>query len=77
MEAIGGQVEQPLWNFYPPKNQVEGGEHQLTLRFQIYTGWIKKSGISGILADFGNFFSQSVLATNIIENFTIFEIFWL
>ena len=35
----------------------------------------KKSVISGILADFGNFFFQPVMATNIIENFTIFEIF--
>ena len=35
----------------------------------------KKNGISGILADSGNFFSQPVMATNIIENFTIFDIF--
>ena len=38
-------------------------------------GESKKRVISGILADFGNFFFQPVMATNIIENFTIFEIF--
>jgi len=37
----------------------------------------KKSGISGILADFGNFFFQPVMAPNIIENFTIFGIYLL
>ena len=40
-----------------------------------YTGLIKKGGISGILADFGNYFFQPVMATNIIENLTIFWIF--
>ena len=44
---------------------------------KVLQGESKKSVISGILADFGNFFFQPVMATNIIENFTIFEIFWL
>ena len=36
----------------------------------------KNNGISGILADFGRRKKiQPVMATNIIENFTIFEIF--
>ena len=52
-------------------------EDGLDIDKDIYIGWIKKSVISGILADFGNFFFQPVMATNIIENFTIFEIFWL
>ena len=43
--------------------------------WDIYRVNKKKSGISGILADFGKFFSQPVMATNIIKNFTIFEIF--
>ena len=34
----------------------------------------KKNVISGIFDDFGNFF-QPVMATNVIENFSIFEIF--
>ena len=38
-------------------------------------GESKKTGISGVLADFGNFFFQNVMAANIIENFKIFEIF--
>ena len=37
----------------------------------------KKTGISRVLADFGIFFLQNVRAANIIENFKIFEIFWL
>ena len=41
----------------------------------IYTGWIKKTGISGVLADFGIFFFQT--AANIIENFKILKNFWL
>ena len=40
-------------------------------------GESKKTGISGVLADFGNFFFQNVMAANIIENFKNFEIFWL
>ena len=40
-------------------------------------GEAKKSGISGILADFGNFSFQPVMATNIIENFSIFDFFLL
>ena len=39
------------------------------------TGWIKKTGISGILADFGNLFIPNVMATSIIENITILQIF--
>ena len=35
----------------------------------------KKTGISGILADFGNFFIPNVMATSIIENLTILQIF--
>ena len=42
-----------------------------------YTGWIRKNGISGVLADFGNFFFQNVMAANIIENFKNVEIFLL
>ena len=38
-------------------------------------GESKKTGISGVLADFGNFFFQNVMAANIIENFKKFEIF--
>ena len=38
-------------------------------------GESKKTGISGVLADFGNFFFQNVMAANIIENFKNFEIF--
>ena len=37
----------------------------------------KKTGISGILADFCNFFLQPVMAANIIENFEIFDFFLL
>ena len=35
-------------------------------------GESKKTGISGVLADFGNSFFQNVMAFNIIENFKIF-----
>ena len=35
----------------------------------------QKPGISGILADFGNFFIPNVMATSIIENLTILQIF--
>ena len=35
----------------------------------------KKTGISGVLANFGNFFFQNVMTANIIENFKNFEIF--
>ena len=38
-------------------------------------GELKKTGISGVLADFGNFFFQTIMAANIIENFYNFEIF--
>ena len=38
-------------------------------------GESKKTGISGVLADFGNLFFQNVMAANIITNFKNFEIF--
>ena len=41
----------------------------------IYRGNKKKTEISGVLADFGNFFFQNVMAANIIENLKKFEIF--
>ena len=38
-------------------------------------GEARKSVISGILADFGNYFFQPVMATYIIENFTFWDFF--
>ena len=45
--------------------------------FSIYTGGVKKTAISSISAEFGNFFLPNVMATNTIENFKNFEIFLL
>ena len=45
-------------------------------RENIYRVNKKKTGISGVLADFGNLFFQNVMAANIIENLKFLELFY-